>query len=297
VRDNVYGTIEQDAKRRDFTINALYYDVESGKLLDFFHGFADIVQKKLRIIGDPAARYREDPVRMLRAARFAGKLDFRLTTESEQPIYKLACLLHDVSPARLFDEVFKLFHMGDSSNIFPLMDRLGLFKVLFPLTAKSLQRNPHETREFIEQLLKGTDQRIKQEKHIMPAFLFVVLLWFPLCECYAKLKQKGDLKINAFDMAMRDVIHEQSQTITLSWRITATMKDVWLLQLRLERRHPRYIMRLFRQKRFRAAYDLLLLRAKSGKNLKAVADWWTRFQEATKSEREAMISQLKNCPN
>ena len=292
-RDNVYGGIEQDALRRDFTINALYYDPETEVLLDFTKGFRDIKHKKLNIIGDPATRYREDPVRMIRAARFAGKLGFTFKKSSEKTIIELAYLLEKISPSRLYDEVIKLFHCGFASQIFSILERYDLIHILFPKFFECLFKN--EARELVMNMLKNTDKRIQQKKPVIPAFLFSAILWFPMIECYQILKKEQPeiSKSELFQQASSQVLRKQAKRTSMPRYVTSVVREMWFLQPRLEKRHSRYIYNILKHSRFRAAYDLLVLRAQVNSQLKIFSDWWMKFQVANPHDQKNMISQLK----
>jgi poly(A) polymerase len=291
IRDNVYGSIDQDAKRRDFTVNALYYSIKDCSLIDFFHGFTDLQHKKLDVIGDPETRYREDPVRMLRAARIAGKLDLTVTTRTKEPILKLNDLLQKIPPARLFDETIKLFHTGASSKIFPLLSQYGLFAQLFPLTSKSIKKQP-SVKTFINALLRDTDTRIHQSKPVAPAFLFAALLWFPLLEIWETKQNEYVTQRESFEKSTSLVISKQKQHTAISQNVSKTIREIWYLQHRLERRRPKFIESLFVHPHFRAAYDLLILRAKTNKSLKEHAGWWTQYQSASKAKQRKMIADM-----
>ncbi len=288
-----YGKIEDDAERRDFTINALYLDPHTGDLHDFFTGYKDIQNKTLRMIGNPKLRYQEDPVRMLRAARFAGKLGFKIATDTERPIKKLTHLLQDISSARLFDEVLKLFYSGHSVNVLSELRRLGLFKELFPRTDKLLNSKKDVfIEQFILEVLKNTDRRIAIGKSVAPTFLFAALLWPPLLET---IKSKYHEHSNAsliYYQSTKQVISEQIKRTSLPKRITAGIQEIWALQHRLEKQHPKQIIRTLEHPRFRAAYDLLLLRSKSQNELKKTASWWTKIQTLDGGSQLELIDKL-----
>jgi len=283
MRDNVYGTIEQDAERRDFTVNALFYDVFQHKILDFVDGFPDLQQHKLDIIGSPSLRYREDPVRILRAIRIAGKLNFNITPRTARPIKKIKRLLKNISQARLFDEMVKTFHCGGATRVYSLLVKFELLGMFFPFKLQDL---------FIKKLLSNTDERIKQHKTVATVFLFAALLWHAVLANFKKILQQDLPQSVAFDKAMREVLHKQRQSLAIPRRISLVIREIWRLQRRLELLKSRMIWAVFEHGRFRAAYDLLLLRSKVDKKLRAAADWWEQFQLVDRAKREEMIIAL-----
>ena len=287
LRDNVFGDIEGDAYRRDFSVNALYYNVADFSIIDYTGGMADIERGVLRLIGDPDVRYREDPVRMLRAVRFATKLGFRLDPATEQPIEALAPLLGDIPPARLFDEMLKLFMGGSALANFEMLRHYNLFGQLFPLTEQSLT---HEENHFpltlISRGMANTDARIEQGKPVTPAFLFAVFLWQPVRERAAQLEAEGQHPAQALQHAGAQIIAEQAAVMAAPRRFSLPMRDIWMLQLRLENKGGRRSQRVLGHPRFRAAYDFLLLRAEAGEVSKELGDWWTEFQETNPQQDE-----------
>jgi len=291
--DNVYGTVEEDALRRDFTVNALYYNIEDFSVVDYADGLADLEAGMLRVIGDPAQRYREDPVRMLRAVRFAAKLGFRIHPESEAPIFELASLLGDIPPARLFEEVLKLFHGGCALETFEQLRHYGLFEYLFPMTEESLE---HEEGgfplTFVARALRNTDERVNTGLPVTPAFLFAALLWEPLRERAALLQANEMPKMEALQRAADEVISEQVRHIAFPRRFSVQAREIWGLQPRLENRGKR-VKSLIEHPRFRAAYDFLVLRSESGEGGEEAADWWTRYQESDETGRSGMASENK----
>lgn len=290
VRDNVYGTIEEDAWRRDFTVNALYYDIDSFSVLDFMDGMADLEAGLIRLIGDPELRYREDPVRMLRAVRFAAKLGFRIHPETEALLSKVGHLLHDVPPARLFDEVLKLFLGGHAVETFELMRLYGLFGRLFPETERCLRREVNGfPRMLLVRALDNTDLRIAEDKPVTPAFLFAALLWEPLREHSAKLLALGHSPAEAQTIAAEEVLRAQLARVALPRRFSLPMREIWALQLRLETTTGRRPLRLLSHPRFRAAYDFLWLRGEAGEEVGDLVQWWTRIQEMDADEREVAV--------
>jgi len=292
IRSNVYGTMDEDAERRDFTINALYYDPENQALTDFFNGYSDLQKKLVRMIGKPEERYREDPVRMLRAIRFAAKLDFKIEKKTEEPFKTLGHLLENVSPARLYDEVLKLLQHGEGLKGFQLLRQYQLLPYLFPQTHDILKQT--HTLSFIEQMLKNTDLRVQNKKAIVPAFMYAALLWFPTLKTWQQLlcKRKSS-KMYAFELAAKQIIKAQTKKTTIPRYVIANILEIWKLQFQLERRRPRQIVRILEHGRFRAAYDFLLLRSAIDKNLAAITSWWTEIQTASKSQQFKMIEQLQ----
>ncbi|MFG0380896.1 polynucleotide adenylyltransferase PcnB [Pseudomonas sp. zbq_18] len=296
LRDNVYGTQESDAQRRDFTINALYFDVTGERVLDYAHGVHDIRNRLIRLIGDPEQRYLEDPVRMLRAVRFAAKLDFDIEQHSAAPIRRLAPMLRDIPAARLFDEVLKLFLAGYAEYTFELLVEYDLFAPLFPASARALEQNPDYTAKLIRQALANTDERIALGKPVTPAFLFAALLWPAIPARAAQLQARGMPPIPAMQEAAHDLISEQCKRIAVPKRFTLPIREIWDMQERLPRRQGKRADQLLENPRFRAGYDFLLLREEAGEQTGGLGDWWTEYQDASDSERRAMIRDLSNRP-
>ena len=279
VRDNVYGDIEGDAFRRDFTVNALYYNVADFSIVDYTGGMADIDAGLLRLIGDPDTRYREDPVRMLRVVRFATKLGFRIEANTEEPIARLASLLGDIPPARLFDEMLKLFMGGSALDNFEMLRHYNLFGQLFPMTEQSLAYEGNCFQALVTRGMKNTDTRIAEGKPVTPAFLFALFLWQPVRERAAQLEAQGQHPVQALQHAGSQVISEQAAVMSTPKRFSLPMREIWMLQLRLEDMGGRRSRRMLSHPRFRAAYDFLLLRAEAGEVPVATGEWWTKFQE------------------
>jgi len=297
IRDNVYGNIEDDAIRRDFTVNALYYNVEDFSVLDFTGGMADIAAGRLRLIGDAEQRYREDPVRMLRAVRFATKLGFSIDESCERPIHELGGLLHGVPAARLFEEVLKLFHSGYGLEAFEKLRHYGLFARMFPETEETLS---HEEQDFpitfVSRGLDNTDRRIREGKPVTPAFLFAVLLWEPVRRHAQRLEREGQAPLAAVQQAGSEVLSRQQDHVTVPKRFSLQMREIWSLQTRLESRRGKRPHRLITHPRFRAGYDFLLLRAEAGEADTELAQWWTQFQEANGDERGHMTRSESEAP-
>jgi len=292
LRDNVYGTLEEDAQRRDFTINALYYDPVSDRILDYANGVHDVRNRLVRLIGEPRQRYQEDPVRMLRAVRFAAKLDFGIERHTMLPIREMAELLQDIPGARLFEEVLKLFLSGQATDTFEMLVDLNLFEQMFPASADALEHNPTYTHTLIRNALVNTDLRVQQGKPVTPAFLFAALLWPALPARALQLQAKGMPPIPAMQEAAHDVIAEQCQYIAIPKRFTLPIKEIWDMQERLPRRSGKRADALLDNPRFRAGYDFLLLRESAGEQTDGLGDWWTDYQEAADAERRNMIRDL-----
>ena len=289
--DNVYGSIEEDAQRRDFTVNALYYDIEDFAVLDYVGGLDDLHAGLIRIIGDPELRYREDPVRMLRAVRFAAKLGFRLHPETEAPIHKMAHLLRQVPPARLFDEVLKLFISGYAVQTFELLRLYGLFRHLMPLTERCLRRLQQGfPRTLLVQALSNTDQRLAANKPVTPAFLYAALLWAPLTDRINVLTDRGLSSHEALQQAADEVIQQQNKHTSIPRRFSGPMREIWALQARFQRRSGKRALQFMGHPRFRAAYDFLVLRAQAGEPVTELAQWWTEVQELPEAERSQAFS-------
>ncbi|EAR59867.1 polynucleotide adenylyltransferase PcnB [Neptuniibacter caesariensis] len=292
LRDNVYGTIEDDALRRDFTVNALYYCPKDHCVYDFANGYEDLQKGILRMIGDPEARYKEDPVRMLRAARFAAKLDFTIDPQSELPIIPLAPMLKRIAPARLFDEVLKLFQSGHAVQSYEQLRRLELFEPLFPLVHRTLQQEQLDVplENLINNALKNTDRRLAQRKSVTPAFLFAAILWYPTqIRMQQLMKEKKMPPLPAMHEAANEILGEQVKSTAIPRRFSTPIREIWEMQLRLPRRQGNRAARLMEHPRFRAAYDLLLLRENSGEDLGGLSQWWTDYQNANEQNRDQMI--------
>ena len=279
LHDNVYGTREEDAVRRDFTVNALYYDDRDGSVLDFTGGMADLDAGRIRAIGDPAVRYREDPVRMLRAVRFAAKLGFRIEAQTQAPIFDLSPLLEGVPAARLFEEVLKLFQSGHARESLRGIDRFDLLPRLYPETAESVRRDPRG-RALLERALVNTDRRIAENLPVSPGFLVAALMWGPVRD-RAETFGEGDRargRGEALAAAADEALAVQAKRTSMPRRFSAMARDIWTMQPRLESRRPRRVELTIAHPRFRAAYDFLCLRAEAGEPLEERAAWWTEAQ-------------------
>lgn len=278
LRDNVYGNIDEDALRRDFTINALYYTIDKFRILDFSTGLDDLESKQIRMIGDPVERYKEDPVRMLRAIRFAAKLGFTIEEKTEKPINESAHLLESISTARLFDEAIKLMTGGDAEKTFELLRRYRPGVYLFAPTFRALDKLSGSPCKLVELALRNTDERLAEGKSVTPAFLFAALLWPVLKLRLEAQKSDEGNQHQLFQQAAQDVLMEQIQYTAVPKRFTIAAKEIWELQSKLMRDNKRSIEGSFSHPRFRAAYDFLLLREEAGEDLGGRGEWWTKFQ-------------------
>jgi poly(A) polymerase len=286
-RDNVYGNREQDAARRDFTINALYYDPATETVLDYHNGVRDLKKRTLRVIGDPRVRFREDPVRMLRAVRLGAKLDFRIDPKTRAPIREMGDLMANVPPARLFDEMLKLLLSGHASACLHRLRTEGLHHGLLPLLDVILEQPLGE--RFVTLALDQTDRRIREDKPVSPAFLFAALLWHEVLAAWKAHEAKRVARIPALHSAMDEVLDIQTDMLAIPRRLTATMKEIWTLQPRFENRSGRRPFALLEHPRLRAGYDFLALRAESGEASKELVEWWRRFIEGTPEERADLL--------
>ncbi len=281
LRDNVYGSIEDDAIRRDFTINALYYNPKDFAIYDYVGALPDIKTRTLRLIGDPETRYREDPVRMLRAIRFASKLGLKMEAQTEQAIYRLAPLIRNVSAARLFDEVIKVLVHEGGPEALALLRQFGLFAHLFPGLHQVLQKSPQSERyyQLIVKALTNTQERIRQDKPVTPAFIYAVLMWPELQEAQLAQHKSKLSEAELHDRVAQHVVNQQGQIITIPKRFLMTIRDIWSIQARLLRIEGKKPLQTLALPKFRAAYDFLLLREESGEDLDGLGIWWTKFQE------------------
>jgi poly(A) polymerase len=286
--DNVFGTQAEDAARRDFTVNALYYDPVTETVLDYHDGVRDIRRKRLRIIGDPETRYREDPVRMLRAVRFAAKLGFEIDPATREPIRRLAHLIENVPAARLFDEMLKLLVSGHAVACITRLRAEGLHHGLLPLLDVILEQPAGE--RFVMLALSRTDERVRAGKSVAPGFLFATLLWHEVLKRWNERLAAGEHRIPALDAAIDDVLEAQTEKLAIQRRYTADMREIWMLQPRFERRHGRAPFKLLEHLRLRAGYDFLLLRCAADEAPAELGEWWTRFLHADAAERERMVA-------
>ncbi len=298
LRDNVFGTLEQDVWRRDFTVNALYYNIRDFSVVDYTGGMQDHAAAMLRLIGDPSVRYREDPVRMLRAVRFAAKLGFTLHPDTENPIHELHPLLKSIPSARLYDEVLKLFLSGYGLQTFEMLRHYGLFGILFPDTERSLQSQQHDfPRMFLIRALENSDRRFNDGKTLTPYFLLAALLWEPLQFAAQKRLAQGENETLAYQNAANEIVARQIKITAMPRHITQSMRDVWFLQNKFSRTVGVRPYRLLEQVKFRAAFDFLQLRAETGGADPELVKWWITFQEADEETRRKMTAPPKGSNN
>ena len=291
IADNTYGSIDEDAFRRDFTANALYYDPDKGRLLDLVGGMQDLNARMLRAIGDPDLRFREDPARMLRAVRLSVKLDFQMEKQVEASIYRLSHLLSEVHPARLFDEIVKLFFAGFAVRTFDALREYGLLQYLFPMTEKELGDHSSETfSALVYTALQRTDERVRSGKHLNPSFLYAVFLWGPLRVLTRQLELDGLSHKVAYAAAVENTVISQLRYTSVPRRLQHPMREIWDLQFRFYRKHGNQAFRLSQHPRFRAAFDFLCLRAAAGEQVDRLCEWWTVFQEADLKTKRKMTN-------
>ncbi|MCX7962762.1 MAG: polynucleotide adenylyltransferase PcnB [Burkholderiales bacterium] len=288
LRDNVFGTQEEDARRRDFTVNALYYDPATEEVVDSHGGLADLKKRVLRMIGDPEARYREDPVRMLRAVRLAAKLGLTIDPATRAPIRRLAPLLEHVPAARLFEEMLKLLLSGHASACLRQLRDEGLSHGLLPLLDVILEQPLGE--RFVTLALAQTDERVQTGRPVSPAFLFAALLWHQVLAAWRARERAGLRPIPALAAAMDEVLDTQCEKLAIPRRFTATMREIWAMQPRFEQRTGSRPLRLLEAPRFRMGYDFLALRAASGEVPAELENWWRAFQSADAETRRAMLA-------
>ncbi|MGE5651302.1 polynucleotide adenylyltransferase PcnB [Noviherbaspirillum sp. UKPF54] len=288
LRDNTFGEQHEDAERRDFSINAMYYDPASQTVLDYHNGIADIRNKTLRIIGVPEARFREDPVRLLRVVRFAAKLNFSIDPATRAPIQVMAPLINNVPAARVFDEMLKLLLSGHALACLHQLRNEGLHHGLLPLLDVVLEQPLGE--KFVSLALSGTDDRVKQGKPVSPGFLFASLLWHQVLEKWNAYKAAGEYPIPALHLAADDVLNAQTEKLALQRKIASDMRDIWAMQPRFERRSGKSPYKLLEHVRLRAGYDFLLLRCASGEIDAEVGEWWTAFINGDGAAREELLA-------
>jgi poly(A) polymerase len=287
LRDNIYGTLEDDAIRRDFTINALYYDPANETILDYHDGMRDLRHKSVRIIGDARSRYREDPIRMLRAVRFAAKAGFSIDERTRKPIRELAPLLENVPPSRVYEEMQKLLFSGHAATALRQLRSEGLHHGLLPLLDVMFEQPMGE--RFVRLALDETDRRVRAGKSVSPAFLFAALLWHEVLAAWKKAQGAGLKPIPALFKAMDAVVDLQTDKLAIPRRFTAVMKEIWALQPRFEQRSGRRPFALLVHEKFRSGFDFLALRSASGEAPAELTQWWERFQRAGEAERAAML--------
>lgn len=300
LRDNVYGTLSEDAERRDFSVNALYYDPLHNLIFDFFNGIEDLKAGKLRLIGEPSVRYHEDPVRMLRAVRFMAKLDMFLDKPTNAPIRELAPLLRNIPAARLFDESLKLLQSGSGFKTYELMRQFGLFEQLFPVLAPFFTEHKDSNAErMLSKALNSTDDRIRDNLRVNPAFLFAALLWYPLREKMEVLKNEGGLNNHdAMMLAANDILAESCKAIALHRRHTSVIRDIWALQFQMTKRSGKRPQQTLEHVKFRAGFDLLVMRAEiEGGDLVELSAWWHEYQFSNDAQRSDMMKTVRQSPN
>lgn len=288
LRDNTFGEQHEDAVRRDFTINAMYYDPATRTVFDYHQGIPDIRSKTLRMIGIPEARYREDPVRLLRVVRFAAKLNFTIDPATREPIQVMAPLINNVPAARVFDEMLKLLMSGHAMACLQQLRKEGLHHGLLPLLDVVLEQPLGE--KFVTLALSGTDQRVREGKPVSPGFLFAALLWHQVVEKWNAYQAAGEYPIPALHLAADDVLNTQTEKLALQRRIASDMRDIWAMQPRFERRVGKSPYKLLEHTRLRAGYDFLLLRCASGEIDAELGEWWTAFMDADGPGREALLA-------
>lgn len=294
LRDNIFGSQEEDAARRDFTMNALYYDPHNEEVIDYHQGVADLKKRQVRIIGDATRRYREDPVRMLRAVRFAAKLNGTIDPATRLPIQTMAKLIDNVPASRLFDEMLKLLTCGHAMDCLRQLRTDGLHHGLLPLLDVVLEQPGGEN--FVELALERTDTRVRAGKTISPSFLFAALLWQQVDSRWKQLRAQGEHSIPALSQAADSVLGEQTEKLAIQRRFSADMREIWFMQPRFERRVGKTIYRMFEQPRFRAACDFLQLRAAAGEFDSVLAQWWVDLANADDETRGEMIEKLARLP-
>jgi poly(A) polymerase len=298
VRDNVFGDIGEDVWRRDFTVNALYYDISDFSVIDYVGGYEDIKQKRLRIIGDVETRYREDPVRMLRALRFSAKLDFEIDDDCKKPIHSLGHLLQDIPAARLYEEVLKLFHSGSALRSFELLQAFDVLQYLFPAADQAIKHN-EIAKKTLTIAMKNTDDRIKNDMRVTPAFLLAALLWHPVNTRAKEVMSKGMPYSVAIQKAATHILSKQSAHVSIPKRFTSTMRDIWGLQTRFHYRSGKRATAVLEHAKFRAGYDFLCIIAQAGeqvadgevadKSLEHDCEWWTDIQEQNKEQQKKLL--------
>lgn len=291
-RDNLFGSLLDDASRRDLSINALYYDTEKNTLHDYCDGLEDLARQKIRIIGDPATRYSEDPVRLLRVVRFAAKLGFHIDSKSLKPITKMSDSLQHVSAPRMFDETLKLFMSGYGLAVFQLLYEYRLFAQLIPQANRLVDQGHPTARKMVEQALTNTDLRIRSNQRVTPAFIYAALLWPAVQKFASEYEKQGHPAVSALNKAANEVISDQIPITAIPRRFTMAMREIWSLQLTLVKRGGNRASRSMENPRFRAAYDFILLREQTGESLGGLGDWWTNYQDASDDERQNLVQKL-----
>lgn len=290
--DNTYGTIEEDAWRRDFTVNSLYYNINDFAVIDYTGGIDDLEKRLIRMIGDPIQRYHEDPVRLLRAIRLSAKLKFSIHPDTKKPIYELAHLLQHVPPARLLEEILKLFFKGFALVTYKELQHYGYNEILFPYTFHAMQAHRIELNEKLILLaLQEADRRYAAGLPLNPAFLFAVILW-PAFQYEIEKMKKDSSKFFLLHDAINKIIREQRKSIFITRRISSMIRTIWLLQYQLMRRRPKRINQVLHHRYFRAAFDFLALRVRSGEKLGDILNWWNKYRRANDKQRKALLNRL-----
>jgi len=278
LRDNVFGNVAEDAIRRDFTINALFLDPVKGEIRDFVGGYQDLQERRLKLIGEPVVRYREDPVRLLRAARFVAKLGVEPDEETAEPIRTMAPLLNDIPSARLFEEVCKLFLTGHGMRSMEALQRFGLSQIMFPGVKRGNGPGKIHLGPLLTKALENTDERVRESKPITPAFFFAALLWQPVRDRSQALVEKGESEYNAMTIASDEVLSDQVNSTAIPRRFSAVTRQIWTMQPRFAKTRGKRWKRLLSEEKFRAGYDFLLLRAHEDPSLQPLCDFWTEAQ-------------------
>ncbi len=297
LRDNVFGDIHDDADRRDFTVNALYYSIADFSVMDFHQGIKDLEKGLLRMIGDPNIRYREDPVRMLRAVRLAAKLGFRIEANTEAPIFELKDLLAHIAPARLFTEVLKLFLGGQALETFKQLRHYQLFEFLFPDMEKILNTQSFaRVDNFVTLLFKDTDNRIAEQKTVSPGYLTAALLWYPFLIEYRKHKKILKEHSAAFSIAFTNIHANQQKAASIPKHFMMAARNIWELQFRMEKFRANRCFAIVNHQRFRAGFDFLQLRNRAGEPLQKYVDWWQQFYNASEDDRVVLLKDMRTSP-
>jgi len=294
LRDNTFGNQEQDAERRDFTMNALFYDPVTEQVIDYHDGVADLKARRIRIIGDAAQRYREDPVRMLRAVRFAAKLNATIDPATREPIATMAELINNVPASRLFDEMLKLLTCGHAMDCLRQLRADGLHHGLLPMLDVVLEQPGGE--QFVELALERTDARVRSGKTVSPSFLFAALLWQQVDVRWKQYLEQGEPTIPALSQAVDSVLDEQTEKMAIQRRFSSDMREIWFMQPRFERRIGKTVYRMIEQPRFRASCDFLQLRAAAGQFDSVLAQWWMDLANANDEKRAEMIEEAAALP-
>ena len=296
LRDNVYGDLQSDALRRDFTANALYYSAKDLAIYDYTNGMEDIKNRQLKMIGDPATRYKEDPVRLLRAVRFAGKLGFNIEHDTQKPICEQAHLLTHIPPARLFEEILKLFLGGYATSTYGLLRDYNLLDELFPESFRVINNHPSYAL-LIDEMIANTDKRIRTDKRVTPAFVYAALLWPAMHNEFLTLTSSGFSEVDAFAEACQRTISLQLQRIMIPKRFLIPMRQIWELQWRLPKRQGNRAQRLLEHPKFRAGYDFLLMREVAGEELDDLGSWWNQYQHGSEELQQSMMDELAPTSN